>query len=178
LDQDYVLALSVKDLAKGDWESGRASSQWTFEVPESLFDGQAYVRLRGLGLAVAGEPEETAAQKSKGAQKADAMPSKPQGLWSANISLPASAKVRQIKGATSDIDQKLLPRCYFGRVASRDSSGEPEVAGSNVLHNASPIGKAWKLSLSAKSTDGWPTANLEDVILYLHLTVRDGKGAV
>jgi hypothetical protein len=177
LDQDYVLALSLKDLAKSEWEAGRAASQWTFEVPEELFKGQARVRLRGLGLmAVAGEPEapDAAAQKAKGGQKAEPPP-KPQGFWSASLSVPPSATIRHVSGTTSDLDQKSLPACYFGRVADRESAQEPEIAGAKTLHNASPIGKQWKLSLSPKSTDGWPTANLQDVLLYLQVTVRSQK---
>lgn len=175
LDQNYVLAVSVKELAKSDWEAGRAASQWTFEVPEELFKGQAHVRLRGLGLAVAGEPEPADSQKSKGGQKGQEQPVQPQGFWSATLSLPASAMVRYASGTTSEVDQKSLPRCHFGRIANRDSPRDPEVGGITALHNASPIGKQWKLALSPKSTDGWPTANLQDVMLYLHVAVRGQK---
>jgi hypothetical protein len=175
LDQTYVLALSVKDLAKAGWESGRAASQWSFDIPDTLFNGQAHVRLRGLGLAVAGEPEDAAAAQKKAA-KADTMLAKPQGFWSASLALPATATIRNMAGASSDLDQKALPPCYFGQVANRDS-GPAEVAGVNALHNASPIGKQWKVTLSAKSTDGFPTANLNDVILYLHVAVRGQREA-
>ena len=100
------------------------------------------------------------------------MPVKPQGFWSAKVSLPQTATVHYAVGANDALDQKSLPRCFFGRVADRESSYAPEVVGANVLHNASPIGKQWRLSLAAKSTDGFQTANLEDVLLYLHLAVR------
>lgn len=173
LDQTYVLALSVKDLAKSAWDPGRLASQWTFDVPGELFTGQSYVRLRGLSLAVVGSPEDATAAAPKAKTPPPApIPVKPQGLWSANISLPQTASVQYTAGANDALDQKSLPRCFFGRVADRESPHAPEVAGANVFHNASPIGKQWKLSLAAKSTDRFPTANLEDVILYLHLGVR------
>ena len=179
MDQDYVLAVSVKDLAKSQWEAGRSAAEWTFDVPAELFPGQAQVRLRGLGLAVVGEPEaaDAGAQKAKAAQKADALPLKPVGFWSARLSLPPTATVGHVSGATNELDQKSLPACHLGRVADRDSSREPEIAGVNATYNASPIGKQWKLTLSPKSTDGTPAASLRDVQLYLHVAVRSIRSA-
>jgi hypothetical protein len=176
VDQDYLLAVSVKELAKSEWESGRAASQWTFEVPEDLFKGQSHVRVRGLGLAVAGEPEpaEPPPQKSKNAPPPPP-PAKPLGYWSASLSVPPSATVRYASGTTGQVNQASLPECYLGRVADRDAAREPEIGGMNALHNASPIGPKWKLTLSSKSTDGTPTANLHDVLLYLHVAVRSRK---
>ena len=176
-DQDYVLAVSVRELAKSQWEAGRSAAQWTFEVPEELFADQSQVRLRGVGLAVVGEPEPAAdagAQKSK-AGKIEAAPEKPRGFWSARVSVPPTATVRLASGTTSELDQKALPVCYLGRVADRDSPHAPEIAGSIPLHNASPIGKQWKLTLAPKSTDGAMTADLRDVQLYLHVAVRSLK---
>ena len=65
LDQTYILALSVKDLAKSAWESGRPASQWTFDIPAELFSGQSFVRLRGLSLAVAGGSRGCSGAKSQ-----------------------------------------------------------------------------------------------------------------
>lgn len=175
-DQDYVLAISVKELAKSQWDAGRSAAQWTFEVPEELFADQAHVRLRGVGLAVVGEPESADAgtQKSK-AGKGEAVPERPQGFWSARVSVPPTATMRLASGATSELDQKSLPVCYLGRVADRDSPHAPEIAGGIPWHNASPIGKQWKLALAPKSTDGTLTADLRDVQLYLHVAVRSLK---
>ena len=156
-----MLAVSVKGLAKSDWEAGRSASQWTFEVPEDLFQGQAHVRLRGLGLAVRRRDRprrRTQRRRSRRADKRGDDACQPQGFWSASVSVPPSATVPHISGAASELDQKSLPDCYFGRVADRDSSQEPEIAGIGATHNASPIGKQWKLALSPKSTDGWPTS--------------------
>jgi len=104
--------------------------------------------------------------------KSEAPPPKPAGFWSARLSLPPAATVRQLSGAVNELDQRSLPACYFGQVADRDSAREPAATGVNTTHNASPIGKQWKLTLSPKSTDGTPTASLQDVQLYLHLAVR------
>jgi hypothetical protein len=180
LDQTYVLALSVKDLTKTQWEAGRSASEWTFEVPPDMFQGQAHVRLRGLGVAVVGpkqDAQELAGQRA--AQKAGRQqpepPSKPEGFWTARVSAPPAGKVRHMGGAEHDLDQKAAPTCHLGRVADRDSYPEPDIVASNVLHNASPIGKQWKLTLSSKSTDGTPTDKLSDVQLYLRLAVRSLK---
>jgi hypothetical protein len=158
LDQNYVLAVSVKELAKTQWDAGRSSGQWTFDVPLELFEGQAHVRMRGVGLAVVGE--------------------KPLGFWSARLSLPAAATVRHISGASTALDQKSLPACFVGRVADRDSSHEAEIVGINIWQGASPIGKQWKLTLAPKSTDGTPTASLRDVQLYLHVAARGVGGGI
>jgi hypothetical protein len=78
----------------------------------------------------------------------------PVGYWSARVIAPAQ------------------PACFLGRVTEWNSSREPEVGGASVLHNASPIGKQWKVTLSPKSTTGIPASRLQDVTLYLHLAVR------
>ena len=168
LDQHYVLALSVKELAKGEWKSGLGKSEWTFEVSEELFPGQALVRLRGLGMAVAlPNPQEGKLVK--------VVRSKPQGVWSAQVSIPPTGALRPVTGAPRELDQQAVPVCFLGRVADRASARPPEVAGIDVLHNASPIGKPWKVKLSPKSTGGAPSKVIEDVELYLHLAVRGQK---
>jgi len=177
MDQSYVLALSLKELSKAQWEGGRAAAQWTFDIPAELFEGQAHVRLRGLSVAVAGEPEAAeSAPKSKAPQTPlPAAPAKPLGYWSSRISVPPTATARHVSGTTAELDQKSLPACHFGRVMDRNSPQPPEIAGSNTLQGASPIGKEWKLTLSPKSTDGTPTASLHDVQVFLHVTVRGVK---
>jgi hypothetical protein len=180
LEQNYVLAVSLKQLTNSQWEAGRAASAWTFDVPDDLFAGQANVRLRGLSVSVVGSvPELPEGQKPAAprqvASKVDAPKaeaSKAEGFWSARISPPATATMRTIAGTARELDQKSLPACFLGRVTDRGSSQEPEIAGATVLHNASPIGKQWKLSLSPKSTDGMETAKLQDVQIALYVAVR------
>jgi hypothetical protein len=92
------------------------------------------------------------------------------------VSLPPAAAVRHLAGPAGELDQKSVPACYLGRVADRDSLREPEIAGTGVAHNASPIGKQWKVTLAPKSTDGILTANLQDVQLFLHVAVRSLNG--
>jgi hypothetical protein len=170
LDQSYTLAVSLKQLLKGEWEAGRNASEWTFDLTDDMFAGQSYVRLRGLSVSVVGaEPE----IPKGGAQKSNAPPpEKVQGFWWARVTLPAQGLVRNPAGVVRELDQKSLPVCYLGRVGVGDSPGAPEIGGSRVLHNASPIGKQWKLRLSPQSTGGTPTEALEDVQLHLHLAVR------
>ena len=174
LDQSYVLALSLKDLSQSQWDAGRATARWTFDVPEELFPGQAQVRLQGIGLAVVAAPEPADPQKAKGS-KGDVI-AKAEGFWSAHLTPPATATVRHLSGTASEVDQKALPSCYLGRVAVRDSR-DPEIASITALHNASPIGKQWKLTLSPKSTGGTPSASLQDVEIYLHIAVRGRRVA-
>lgn len=176
LDQNCVLAVSLKQLTKAQWEAGRAAAQWTFDLPAETFAGQANVRLRGLSVSVIGpipEPQPApAGQKPPApvAQKAEAQ--KAQGFWSAHVTPPATGTMLTVSGIARELDQKSLPTCHLGRVADRDSTREPEIAGDRVLYNASPIGKQWKLVLSPKSTDGMETSELQDVQIALHLAVR------
>ncbi len=162
-EQRYVLALSLKDLMKAQWEAGHSAAEWTFDLSPELFTGQSYVRLRGLSVSVVGAEAETARKTE--------MP-KAEGFWTARVSLPPKGALRNLSGATRELDQGSLPACYLGCVTDRDSAREPEIAGTRAWHNASPIGKQWKLALSRKSTDGTPVEALADVQLYLHLAVR------
>jgi hypothetical protein len=170
LDQKYVLALSLKELTKAQWAAGRSASQWTFALPAEMFNGQAYVRLRGLSVSVVGPSPEPAETGQKAGRKTEAP--KAEGFWSARVSLPQKAGLRNLSGATRELDQSFLPVCYLGCITVRDAAREPEIAGARVLHNASPIGEQWKLALSRTSTEGTPVEALEDVQLYLHLAVR------
>jgi hypothetical protein len=178
-DQCYVLALSVKDLAKSRWEAGRAASEWTFDVPSELFPGQSHVRLRGVSMAVVGqkaEPPELAPKAAAPKQApAKADPPKPDGFWSARVSAPVGGVVRPAAGEAREIDQKSAPSCFLGCVADRDSVHAREIAGASALRNASPIGQQWRVSLSPKSTGGTATADLQDVQVFLHVAVRSLK---
>jgi len=154
-DQTYVLALSLRDLTKSQWEAGLAAPEWTFEVSDVLFPGQSHVRLRGLGVAVVLAPEPPPA---KGAASKPTDTPAPEGYWSARVSVAPA-----------------LPTCFVGRVASWNAPRDAEIGGASALHNASPIGKQWKLALSPKSTTGVPASRLQDITLYLHVAVREVK---
>lgn len=171
LEQNYVLAVSLKELTKSQWDAGRTSGQWTFDLPEEMFAGQVQVRLRGLGVSVVGQNPETQEQAK---QKA-APPEGTEGFWTARVSLPATGTMRNASGASRELDQKSLPVCFLGCVTARDAARGAEIAGARALHNASPIGKQWKLTLSHKSTSGSATETLQDVELFLHLAVRGGS---
>ncbi len=170
MEQSYVLALSLKQLTKAQFETGRGVSEWTFDLPEEMFRGQAYVRLRGLSMSVLGPSPEPVEGGQKAGRKTE-MP-KVEGFWSARVSLPPKAARRNSSGATRELDQSFLPLCYLGCITVRDAARAPEIAAARAWHNASPIGKQWKLTLSRQSTDGTPVEALEDVQLYLHLAVR------
>jgi hypothetical protein len=174
-DQRYTLAVSLKDLAPSQWEAGKAASEWTFGLPDSLFPGQSHVRLRGLKLqVVGGKTDDAEPAKAKAvAQKANPAPEPPRspGFWSARISVPAIAGILDANGSRKELDQKNLPVCFLGSVSDR----EGELAGSGALHNASPLGNGWKLALSAKSTGGTQTTALQDILLFLDVAVRSQK---
>jgi hypothetical protein len=182
-DQNYIFAASLKQLAPSSWETGRAAAEWTFDVPESVFQGQAHVRLRGIGITVVGpkpEPAETAPKPGQKPlpQRADLPkpePPKAEGFWRAQVTLPAKGTVRSVSGAAIELDQSSVPVCFLGRVGASDSLRDPECAGANAWHNASPIGKQWKLTVSPSSTGGTETKQLDDVQLFLHVAVREVK---
>jgi hypothetical protein len=174
MEQTYVLAVSLKDLTKSQWGSGLAAAEWTFDLPDEIFAGQSCVRLRGLSVSVAGAAPKPVIPESRAErQKAqEPPPDKAEGFWSGRVSLPVKASLRSMAGAMKELDQKSLPVIYLGQITDRDSAREPQIAGAAALHNASPIGNQWKLSLSPKSTGGSPTASLRDVEIHLHLAVR------
>lgn len=163
-EQIYTLALSLSQLSGAQWASGLGASEWTFEIPADVFKGQAHVRLRGIGIAVVVELPPPGG-KSKATPTGE-------GFWSATVSFPPVATIRHASGTVQEIDQKSLPSCFLGRIADRDSGQQPEICGASALHNASPIGKQWKLSLSPKSTGGSPSSGLRDVELFLRVAVR------
>jgi hypothetical protein len=167
-EQNYVLALSIKELAKGEWKSGQGKTEWTFEISEELFPAQALVRLRGLGMAVALPNPEQGTLVKVGR-------SKPPGVWTAQVSVPPTGTFRPATGAPRQLDQQAIPVCFVGRVADRNLARPPEVVGTHILHNVSPIGKPWKIKLSPKSTGGAPSKAIEDVELYLHVAARGQK---
>jgi len=168
-DQSYTRVVSLKDLAKSQWESGRATGEWSFDLPDAVFDGQAHVRLREVGLAVVPTPE--APEPASPKKTNEPPPAKPEGYWSARITAPAAGVVRFRSGASHEIDQKGLPPCFLGRVAAMAPAREPEMA-AVAFANASPIGKQWRVTLSQKSTTGAALGTLDDVHLYLRVTVR------
>ncbi len=170
-EQKYALAVSVRQLTGPQWEAGRAAGAWTFDVLEEMFAGQTNVRLRGVSVSVVGPPGAAESPKSS-RQAMPPKPAKAEGFWSGRISVPATGSMRSVKGAARELDQKMIPACFLGRVADRDAVQSPEIAGAGVVHNASPVGKEWKLTLSAKSTDGMETAELQDVQIWLHVAVR------
>lgn len=172
-DQSYVLALSLKDLTATQWDGGLNASTWTFDITPQLFSAQTHVRLRGISIAVVMDNSD---ESTKQAARAGKRPTpKVGGFWSARISVPETGIMQTASDAIHQVDQKAIPVCHLGRVADRDAPQQPDIAGTDVLHNASPIGKGWKISLSPKSTDGTTNDVLQDVQLYLHLAVRGAR---
>jgi hypothetical protein len=173
-EQVYVLALSVKDLTKAQWEPGRGAAQWTFDLPAELFPEQAEVRLRGISISVvAGKPEPLPAGAKQSSAQVKPEPVKPEGYWSARVSVPTSGVVKHVAGTSRELDQKSVSVCHLGHIGAHDT----EFSGEHALHNASPIGKQWRLAMSPKSTGGTPTESLDDVHLFLRVAVRTQKAA-
>jgi hypothetical protein len=155
LEQNYVLPISVKEQSAQNWESGRASGVWEFDLPVRLLPLMSHVRLRGLSACVF-IPERDDDRAS---------------LFQAVVSVPRQSNITHLMGHVEQLDQSDIPTCRIGRVAARGNVREPDVVGTSALYNASPIGR-WRIELTPKSTTGVTLQKVKDVILDLHLAYR------
>lgn len=153
-EQNYVLALSIREsVSDREWTNGLKSGAWIFEVPESLFEHQCHVRLRGISAAVL--------TKENG----------PNEIWRAILTAPVKSLTQHLSGFTVQLNQANLPPCRLGRIFPRASFQLPDTSGAYSWHNASPIGK-WDLSLRPCSPRLADLKNVEDVHLDLYLAIR------
>jgi hypothetical protein len=141
-----------------NWAAGLAGQQpsWGFDLPAELFFGSRHVRLTGIATYV---------------ESSDS-----RGLWQARVQVPATAECWHLGAAEpQQLKQDQIPEIIVGRARSREAVRQPDIMGRSALHNVSPIGHGWKLALSPKSTTGFLTSNIEDVVIDLFLTIRSAK---
>jgi hypothetical protein len=158
VDQNYVLAVSVKQHLKGDWATQAAAGSWNFEISEDLFPDQRHVRLRGLGVCIASDGGDQDLSST----------------WVATIRAPATSWCVQREGTRAELDQSGVPPCRLGRVSSRYAPRDIDVTGVSALHNTSPFG-IWNVTAGKTSSTGLPLSSIKDIVVDLHLAVHAPK---
>ena len=170
LDQTWILALSLRECIKNEneWKAINSSDAFEFTAKFSLlaelFSSHRFVRLRGVSGFIIHESPNVAP-------------------WTFDIRAPKSAFSYQWAVKPLPIVQEMLPGCRLGRVESRQSTRQPEVAGSISLMNASPISGdgengSWTIIVKAPKSDRKPLKGLQDAHIELLLAGRPVAPAV
>lgn len=151
--QNYVLPISVKMASeaklKGSWKSGQSKREWVFTVPQTIFDRQCFVRLRGLAGWAFGSNQNL--------------------LWTLNLQLPTNAATWLYEGGKVSTGPQDPIRCRISRVTARSDRAFPDVVGLVACYNATPIGD-WTVSVS-NALDTNSTDVPDDIQLDLYLSV-------
>ena len=145
-DPDVSLSLSVSDLLRGEhFAEGRKRGYWEFDLDATRFADYKLVRLRGVS-AVAHSTDRVYSLSVTAPKDCDM------------IYGPTPARTR----VALDVDA-----CWLGAVAPPRASQRPDVCGTRLLWNASPIGR-WSLHL----TPGTTAADLDNIQLTLLLSTQ------
>ena len=166
LEQSYVQPVSLRRLFNDDagWTRIMGTPAPSLEVtlplieddsaPQNLFPSQRHVRLRGVSGFV--DVEDSA------------------GVWQLSIAFPEEAQSFYLSNQIEPITQRGLPTCRLARVATRENVREPDFTGTVSLHNVSPFG-TWRVFLSDSSTAGVSSSQVRDIIIDLHVAVRQAR---
>jgi hypothetical protein len=172
LEQNYILPVSLESLSSNDWNAGLSDDgcrgYWQFIIPPEYFPDQAHVRLRGISAIVDAEGDTP--------------------LFQCALRVPEAGAIKFLDGSSHSLQQADLPTVRIGRVLKRDSMRPADIVGTLSLHNVSPIGQ-WKMAVTSSrrpiklsdplnprqptSSIFSGTGKLKDVILNLHLAVRN-----
>lgn len=150
-DQATVIPISLKSFIKdSDWTNGMAAGRWVVTLPSDLFKNFGHVRLRGLTAFVEGTEKD---------------------LWQVRVRPPVTSSTVHLNNTTVNLDQKMVPDCYFNRATTRDSIREPDTTGQSSLYNASPVGE-WAIEVGATSLTGTARAKIQDIVIDLIVVFR------
>lgn len=151
-DQDYVYSISLRQfLGQNSFEKMRDAKtpRWDFDVDAHRFAGLKYIRLRGISLEV-----DSASDTSYGFV----------------MSPPVqAANIYQVGQAATPI-QQIIGDCWVGRARAHASPRDPEIVGSRVLNNASPIGR-WTMAPNPLQLR---VDQVTDIRVNLHLVIQSG----
>lgn len=150
-DQELVVPVSVSAAVGSDFEAGKDTGTWTFQVRPEMFAGYGYLRLRGVSAAVL-------AGYAAG------------GAWALRVLAPQNGTFLYDDGGYAEIDHPS-PWCMLGRVGPRETVPAPDVAGAAALHDLSPVGE-WTVKIAQASSAGVALDKLRDVQIDLHLVAR------
>ncbi len=152
---NYVLPISVKVAAGSTWDSGTNTRTWKFKVPETMFGGEAYIRIRGIVGWVRSSHSER--------------------LWTINLELPSMTtmiygpnKKTSLEQATNMEGKSDPIRCRLSGVTRRGERILPEICGATSCYNVNPIGE-WSVTI-VDALDSTSTSCPDDIELDLYLS--------
>jgi hypothetical protein len=149
-DGQQSLVVSLRQiLSLETWQAFLRTGDAQFELPEDLFPSQSHVRLRGVSLHTMGA----------------------KGVFGASLSAPPSSFYRMSDGKINSVDQRDIPPIRIGGVRDYESNRSPEIGGTAIAYNVSPIG-IWSFSLSDISTSGRGLPDINDVIVEFALASK------
>jgi hypothetical protein len=158
-EQRYAVPISIRTKIGDDeflrYRALRPTS-WPIKLEHAdFFDGQYYMRLRGISVYVVSKDSATTSR----------------GTWRVMIKVPEEGKYEHVVGEqirSGQLDQKDIPKILLGRVSHREDVRLPDVAAGAAVHNVSPYG-SWSVEVMPLSSSGSSVESLDDVILEFHL---------
>jgi len=169
-DQSYVVPISIRSLytkagkvAQADnWEKAIEEGVLKFMLTVNNFSDTAFIRIKGLSVFFQlGEINKHSREYIANYN----------GALSANITPPASSYYNH-NGNDIAVDQGYVPGLRLNRLGTRDFIRSPEVGGTSLYANLSPIGN-WQIELpQIKTSQIDKLFKINDVILDLYITVN------
>lgn len=147
LDQDYVYTISLKRVfGESEFRNGSRQRNWEFQLTPELFQGLKYLRLRGVSIET-----ESSCDASFGFV----------------LTPPQLAKyIYGSDGSAREIEQKVSD-CWIGRARSHKSTTPPDIVGTRVLLNVSPVG-VWQL----RPAPGQNTNDATDIRINFYMAAQ------
>jgi hypothetical protein len=165
-DETLTIPISLKRVSGDKWQDDLRALQWGFSIsdeerdtslPSVMLRDRRYARIRGITAYFDGAFEDNETFQIK-------------------VQPPSDSSVRWATGSLQKLPaQKDIPSVWLGRVASRNSTRQPEVVGAVTLLNASPIGR-WQVSVAPRSAEGGlPNdvfQHLKDIVIEIGLVAQ------
>lgn len=169
MDQSFVTTVSLKRLLESKesntLENSIKNGQVTFSIDEdSFFKDYSNVRLKGTSIFIQ-LSEKRKAKKNVGVLDYE-------GIVQCEITIPSNTYYRYGDGSTKDFNQSYIPVVKLNRIASRSFVRQPDIVGTSLFNNLSPIGK-WNLFFPQMANDTFlERFNINDIQLDLFITAR------
>lgn len=169
MDQSFVTTISLKQLFTTkkniSFESVFNQGNLKFNIDEATFFKEYYnVRLKGASIFV------QLSEKKK--SKKNYSINDYQGIIQCEINIPVYSYYRYSEGITKDVDQSYIPTVKLNRIASRNFIRQPDIVGTTLFNNLSPIGE-WNLFFPQIINENiLDKVNLNDIQLDLFITAR------
>ena len=134
-----TISISVRSLFSDleSYANSYSSGKWKFTISENVFKDKFQVKMLGLSLSLIG------------LGKVYKEPFNLDGCFQAKVTVPQKSGYKQPSGKTTILDMSeypAIPEISIGNVYSNESSRDPDIVGTQIITNLSPIGE-WTLSL-------------------------------